>query len=830
MSARVPASKKSVLTRILFRPLGKALLALFVFFATVGLSVFTFYYVKYARMIDEKLAGGPFANTSKLYAAPQVLNLGDETTAEEIVAQLRRAGLNESRNNRLGWYLLRPAEVEIFPGADAYVQQEAGAIKLADGRIAQIISLRDNTERTQYALEPELITNLFDRNREKRRLVRFEDIPKTLVHAVISAEDKRFFHHAGFDPLRILKSAYVDLRQQRHAMGASTLSMQLARSLWLTTERTWQRKAAETLITLHLEQKLTKERIFEYYANQIYLGRIGSFNIHGFGQAAQAYLGKDLGQLSTPEMALIAGLAQSPSRYNPYRSPDRARHRRNVVLGLMKENGYLTAKEHAAAVTAPLGVSVGMPESEDAPYFVDIVNGQLQEQFQDHDFQGNSYRVYTTLDLNLQRAAAEAVREGLKEVDELLRRRGRTPERGWPKVQLALVAIDPRTAEVKALIGGRDYGASQLNRALARRQPGSSFKPFVYAAALSSALDGGGQPITPISRVMDEPTTFWYDNRPYEPNNYKNEFHGPVTLRLALTKSLNIPTVKFAEMMGYDKVVDLARNAGMNPDIQPTPAVALGAYEVTPLEIAGAYTTFSNQGVAVKPSWVRMIRDQNGRAIHTHKVEGKPVLDPRVAYLMVNLMEEVMRSGTGAGVRSRGFILPAAGKTGTSHDGWFAGFTSELLTVVWVGYDDNRELKLEGAHSALPVWTAFMKRAHQFRAYRRSKPFEAPAGVVTVEVDPGSGKLAGAGCGAPPRTEVFLAGSQPVALCGGATQVAGWEVASASGADPEASPRLAANRPPRHVTSIRVEPAAAPRAAEAPKRKGFFSRILDVFK
>ncbi|MGH9672643.1 MAG: transglycosylase domain-containing protein [Bryobacteraceae bacterium] len=807
-------------------------IAFSVFAFSTGLIVFSYYYMKYARMIDEKLASGPFASTSKLYAAPQSLSVGDEVSPEEIVAQLRRAGFSEARSNRVGWYHLRPGSVEIFPGVDAVVQPEAGVIRITGGRIFQIISLRDNTERTQYLLEPELITNLFDHKREKRRLVRFDDIPKLVVNAVISAEDKRFFLHAGFDPFRILKSAYVDLSQQRNAMGASTLSMQVARSIWLDpSQRNWQRKIPEILITLHLERKLTKEQIFEYYANTIYLGRVGSFNIHGLAQGAQVYFGKDLGQLTMPEAAMLAGVIQSPSRYNPFRWPDRARSRRNVILSLIRDNGFLTPQEYVAAVTSPLTVVGGTSESEDAPYFVDLVNGRLLEHFQDHDFQSNSYRVYTSLDLNLQRAAAEAMREGLKEVDELLRRRGRTAARGWPQVQAALVALDPRTGEVKALLGGRDYGASQLNRALARRQPGSSFKPFVYAAALNTALEGGAAPLTPISRVIDEPTTFWFDNKPYEPNNFMNKFHGPVSLRLALSKSLNIPTVKFAEIAGYDRVVELARNAGLNMNIQPTPAVALGAYEVTPLEIAGGYTIFANQGVFLKPSWITTVVDQKGKVLRTYKTEGKPVLDPRVSYLMVNLMEEVLRSGTGVATRGRGFVLPAAGKTGTSHDGWFAGFTSELICVVWVGYDDNRELKLEGAHSALPIWTAFMKRAHKFRPYRSARPFEAPAGVVAAEVDIASGKLAVAGCGSAPKTEFFVAGTQPVEMCsGGATQVAGWEVASPAPAE-SAPQQVALNHPQKRETSIRVEPVRPAPRAEAPNQKrGFWGRIRDIFR
>ena len=837
VSARARAPRQALLVRMLFHPAGKTILALSAAAVLLALGVFTFYYVKYARMIDEKLAEGPFPNTSMLFAAPSVVSVGDELTPDEIVSHLRRCGYGESRTNRMGWYNLRPDAVEIFPGADSYFDQEAGVIRIADGRVTQIISLRDNTDRTQYLLEPELITNLFDRKREKRRLVQFADIPKVLVNAVTSAEDKRFFQHAGFDPLRIIKSAYVDIRERRNAQGASTLTMQLARSLWLSLDRTWGRKLAETMMTLHLEQKLTKEQIFEYYANTIDLGRRGSFAIRGFGEAAQAYLGKDIRELTLPEAAMLAGLIQQPSYANPYRWPERAKARRNVVLAMMRENGCINEREYASAMTAPLVLARGSAQSSDAPYFVDLVNDELQDRLPGHDFQSHSYRVYTTLDPNLQRAAAEAVRVGMQEVDEQIRRRFRKGAQ-VPEAQVALVALDTRTGEVKALVGGRNYGMSQLNRALAKRQPGSVFKPFVYAAAFESSIRDG-RTITPITTVVDQPTTFWFDNKPYEPNNYKSEYHGAVTIRQALSKSLNVPTVKVAEMVGYDHVVDLAQRAGMNLNIQPTPAVALGAYEVTPVEVAGAYTIFANQGAYVRPLWVKYIRDERGMLVFEQKPERKDVLDPRAAYLVLDLMEEVMRSGTGAGTRSRGFLLPAAGKTGTSHDGWFAGFTSKLICVVWVGFDDNQELRLEGARSALPVWTEFMKRAHQFREYRNALPFAAPDGIVTVMVDPVTGQLA-ANC-PNARVEVFIAGTQPVQLCrlhgghGGATQIAGWEAPAAepSGEQAASPPRAAGGSPGRvaHQRSPQVNAPQPPPAESAQKPgRGFFGRIRDLFR
>ena len=842
MAVRIQVPRRARWVRVALHPAGRILLLGAAGLALLAFLLFVFYWIKYARLIEEKLRAGPFQSTSMVFSVPLAVTMGDEISPAEIVAQLRRSGYGDSRSNRMGWFQLRRDSLEVFPGPDSYFDQEAGLIRFSGGRVSQIISLRDNTERVQYLLEPELITNLADRNREKRRLVRFADIPKMLVDAVISAEDKRFFQHAGFDPLRVIKAAYVDVKVGWRREGASTLSMQLARGFWLDQKKTWTRKAAEALITLQLEQKLSKQEIFEYYANQVNLGRRGSFGINGFGEGAKAFFGKDVQQLTLPEAALLAGIIQRPSYTNPFRHPERAVARRNVVLGLMRQNDLITEEQYQQAQATPVRLAPGAVESSEAPFFVDLVHDELQAQFQNHDFQSDTYRVYTTLDMNLQREAAEAVRSGLQEVDERLRRQRRFRREDTPEVQVALIALDPDSGAVKALVGGRNYGVSQLNRALAKRQPGSSFKPFVYAAALNTALSGGQRPLTPATLLLDQPTTFWFENKPYAPENFKREYHGEVTLRQALAKSMNVPTVKVAEMVGYGAVEELAQRAGMNLNIQPTPAIALGAYEVTPLEIAGAYTVFADRGVYAKPHFINLIRDRAGSVIYRHRPERKPVLDPRVAYVMVNLMEEVLRSGTGAAVRGRGFLLPAAGKTGTSRDGWFAGFTSRLLCVVWVGFDDNRELNLEGAHSALPIWTEFMKRAHQYREYRTVSEFTPPDGVVSMEIDAATGLLATRAC-PNVRTEVFITGTQPLASCrlhgGGGTRIAFWEApagqpAVAASVQPPAFPLAPSGQPPPGLRSGGAAPAPPPppQAADKPqeKKKGFFRRLLGVFK
>jgi penicillin-binding protein 1B len=723
----------------------------------------TVFSVRYSWLIYQRLREGPFATSSAVYAAPRTIEAGESLTPQQLIAALQRSGYSTDPNRPAGCYLQRGSQVEVRPGPRSYFRRDPVMVTFANGRVNRISSVPAQHSLRKFQIEPELISNLADKNRERRRPVSYADLPPVLVRAVTAAEDKRFFEHTGFDPMRILKAAYVDMREMRKEQGASTLTMQLARMMFLDQEKAWGRKLAEAYIALHLEFRFSKQQIFEYYANHVYLGRRGSFSIHGFGEAARAYLGKDIRQVTLPEAAMLAGIIQRPSYFNPFRWPDRMRARRNVVLGLMLQNGAITQAQYAIAIQAPLQLATPSGESTDAPYFVDLVNQELQTEFENLDFYAKSYSIYTTLDLDLQRDAAIAAQNGMREVDALLARRAKKGT-GPPQAQVSLVCLDARTGDLKALIGGRDYGLSQLNRALARRQPGSVFKPFVYAAALSGPLNQKGPFVTPASIVEDAPAEFRFQGQVYTPGNFRDVYNGEVTVRYALAKSLNVPTVHLAEMAGYGEVARLAKAVGMNRDIQGTPAVALGSYDVTPLEVAGAYTVFSRMGRVVKPNWIQTIRDGGDNVLHQHRFFEKAALDPRVAYIMIDLMQEVLRTGTGGGVRSRGFTAPAAGKTGTSRDGWFAGFTSELLTVVWVGFDDGRELGLEGAKSALPIWTEFMKRAHQHAAYRNPQAFDRPKGLERAQIDAGTGKLATPGC-EDVRDEIFLAGSAPTEYC-----------------------------------------------------------------
>jgi len=697
---------------------------------------------------------------------------------------------------------------------------------------------------TRRPLEPELITNLFDSSREKRRVVRFDDLPKDLVDAVLAAEDKRFFEHGGLDIVRVFGAALADLRRGQKAQGASTIDMQVARSFFFTTKREWRRKVKEVLMAVEINQRYSKQQIFELYANEVYLGNRGSFSIRGFGEAAEAYFGKDVRELTLGECAFLAGIIRAPNRYaTAERHMDRAEESRDRVLPQMVEDSYITQEQSDAAKKLKLKFVNGGVNTGSAPYFVDMVKDHLLENFSEADLETQSFRIYTTLDPQLQRAAAEAIQTGVQGVDKLLAKRyAAWAKKGEPaaRVQVALVAMDARTGEIRALVGGRNYGESQLNHALARRQPGSVFKPFVYAAAFDNAAEGFQPVVTPVTTVDDVPTTFEFDGKEYTPDNYGEEFYGTVTVRDALIHSLNVATVKVAELIGYQRVVNLTRQMGLGTNIQPTPAVALGAYEMTPIDVAAAYTPFATNGFRAEPLFLRSVLAADGTIEETAAPRTRAVLDPRVAFLTTSIMEDVINRGTGVTVRSLGFTPTAAGKTGTSRDGWFAGFTSNLLCVVWIGFDDNRDLGLSGSASAAPLWAEFMKRATALPQYKMTEDFDPPPGVIAERIDPQTGQLATPAC---PQSveEYFVAGSEPTEMCG----VHGEHLASSpsnwlshlfgKGNNPPPPPSAAANQPgqppkPGAKPAAPGDPGApSPANPDAEKKKGLLDKIFGIF-
>lgn len=807
-------------------PGGMAVLALVLISAVVGGVVYNHYYWKFHKIIDMRLVDGAFDRTARFLATPRTISVGDPGSTVAMAKNLRAAGYAQDPVNPIGWYKLAEGSIQIYPGPLSHFAPDPAQIDVVDGHVARIVALETDDLLQAYQLEPELITNQFDQERSKRRLFKFSDYPQHLVDAVIAIEDHRFFSHFGIDLIRTTRAAFEGLREWKKPRGTSTLTQQLARNFFLTREGTWRRKAAEAIIALQLESRLSKEEIFENYANQIFMGRQGSFNVHGLGEAARAFFDKDVRDVTLAEAALLAGLPQGPSYLNPYRYPERAKNRRDQVLAAMLREGFIDQPTHDVAVRQGIELATGHIESRDAPYYIDLVSRSLQQRFAAESLITEDYWVFTTLDKQLQEFAVEAVREGMKLVDDRVARQKRFRGQKPPRAQAALVAMDPHTGEIKAIVGGRDYGGSQLNRALAKRQPGSVFKPFVYAAAIDTALDrertvlierGYGESLPDYARVAyepppglltastlvnDEPTSFEFSETqdPYEPSNHKDKFHGRVSFRYALMRSINVATVKVGQMAGYQRVADLAERVGMGHGVLPVPSLILGSYEVTPLDVAAAYSTFVNDGVRLEPRFVKYVRDTHGQTLFEAETESRPAMDTRVAYVVTHMMQDVIRFGSGIRARLKYGITDAAGKTGTDDDGWFAGFTNNLICVVWVGFDDNQDLGIEGAHSALPIWAQFMKKAHELAIYANPGPFEPPEGVLRVPVDPVQQMLAEnfcSGC----KQEVYIAGTQPTS----SNMVRFLDARRRAAPSPEAT-------------------------GGTPSRKGFFRRVFGAFK
>src|SRR5258708_24679633 len=562
LAIRIKIPRSKGFRNSLSNPLVRASVAAVIIVCTLFFGVFTFYYVKYQKVIDKRMNGVIFANTGKIYAKPRTLRVGQKADPHEIATYLQHAGYGEAGakgESTLGNYRVVGGGIEIKPGKDSYYNSEGASVRVKEGRIERIAALSDSgAPLSAYELEPQLVTGLFDsQQRSKQRLVKYDDIPKVMVDAVTSIEDRRYFYHSGVNYWRLMKAAFIDLREGGKQQGGSTITMQVARGFFLTREKKIKRKLIEILISIELEQRFSKKQIFELYANQVDMGQRGSFTITGFGEAAEAYFGKELRELSLPEAALLAGVIQATSALSPYKHLDRAIERRNLVLESMVETGAITrAQDDAAKATTPKLASQNV-EARDAPYFVDLVREQLLSKYNEEDLNGEGYRIYTTLDPALQKAAAEAVDLGIKEVDAQIRKlrtrqveagKGKTVTevRSGPLPQVALLVLDPHTGEVLALVGGRNYGYSQLNHVVARRPTGSIFKPFVYAAAVNSAVTGDQPVFTPASITDDLAPVFMNGQDVYTPKNYGERYWGRGSAPVALENSLNNATVTVA--------------------------------------------------------------------------------------------------------------------------------------------------------------------------------------------------------------------------------------------------------------------------------------------
>jgi len=793
----------------------------------LGAAVFGFYYYKYQHVVDDRLNNGPlFASTSQIYAGPREVRVGQKMTAELIGSELRRAGYNS--NDQLGSFRLSGDSIMIKPGPQSFHSTDGATITTPDGQVSAITA-ENGVALSAYELEPQLITGLSeDKNRTKRRLVTYKDIPPRMVQAVTAIEDRRFFDHSGINVGRTIRCAVGDLLSGKKNCGGSTITQQLARGFFLSPEKKFKRKLIEIMISFQLEARFTKQQIFEMYANQINLGQRGSFAVNGFGEAAQAYFGKDLKQLDTAECAMLAGIIQRPNYFNPYKHMDRVLERRNLVLSSMVETEALTPQQAERAKAEPIRLASPNVDASEAPYFVDLVHDQLVQRLGDSDNARGALRIYTSLDPDLQKAASAAVSAGMVNVDEQVRKLHRG-DGAITYPQVSLIALNPHTGQVLALVGGRNYGTSQLNHAVAKRPTGSIFKPFVYAAANVQAVNGtplsDGNVFTATTILNDEPTTFTFDNgrQTYNPRNYRDHFHGSVPAIVALAQSLNNATISLGQQVGFENVAALGRASGITA-ARGTPAVSLGAYDATPLDMAGAYTVFANNGVHLNPWMLSSVRNDRGEVVADFTPEARQVMDPRAAYLTSSLMEGVMNFGYGYEVRKRGFTAPAAGKTGTSHDAWFAAYTSNLICIVWVGNDDYTDIKLSGALAAAPIWAEFMNRAIKLPQYSDMKPFTPPNGVSVFRIDKATNQLADETC---PNaySAAFLNGTQPQNTCSRMGDNEGGILSKIFGAGSSNNEASKNNETPKEPAIPTMNPDGTP-AEPQPKKRNFFQKLF----
>ncbi|MEE8509082.1 MAG: transglycosylase domain-containing protein, partial [Myxococcota bacterium] len=570
------------------------------------------------------------------------------------------------------------------------------------------------------------------------------------------------------DPVRIVAAALANQRAGRIVQGGSTLTQQLAKNLYLSPRRNLIRKVREAAIAIALERRYSKEEILGAYLNEVYLGQDGALAIHGVGRAAGHYFAKDVSALDLSESATLAGLIRGPSLYSPFRRPRAAKERRDFVLKRMRENGVISEDELLVARDAPLKLSRAPRPARSRRYFVDFVGQQLRAEHGSDAIAGGGLTVFTSLDMRLQRAAEEAVREGLSELE------ARAPYLAGMStpLQAALVALDPRSGDILALVGGRDYGGSQFNRAVAaHRQPGSAFKPIVVVAALSRRHWHGGdrEPFTLASRLQDERLVLETPVGPWEPSNYDRRFRGPVSLREAIERSLNVPFARLGIAVGPPRIVEAARALGIESPLHPFPSLALGSSEVTLLELTRAYGVLATGGFRSELRPILTVLDREGDLLVRVEWVGEQVYDPAEAYLVTSALRGVVERGTGRSLRSHGFRGEVAAKSGTTNDfrdGWFIGYTPTLAVGVWVGFDDGRTLGLPGARVALPIFARFLVDAvgrYGDRGPYGQARFSRPPGVEVVQVDPETGLLAGPGCRGEP--ELFLDGTAPETSC-----------------------------------------------------------------
>ena len=739
---------------------GLAFLVMLAFVAFIGFVGYT--YVVITKKFDSATR---WDLPSRVYSDSTPIVPGIALSRSLLEPKLNHVGYREVRKRveNPGEYRYVDGDLEIFLNNFEYPDMEFHAMPVLvdfDGAsVRSVKRLTDGITLRGARVEPELITSIYNNEMEDRVPVSLDAVPKVLVDAIIATEDRGFYRHEGISIRGILRAIWTDLRHKALAAGGSTLTQQLVKNLYLTHERTFRRKFVEAVMSLLLEMRYSKDEILEAYLNEIYLGQNGAVQIIGVEQASQVYFGKRVTYLTLPEAATLAGMIQRPNVLSPLKYPERAKPRRDLVLKLMFDQQKISQREFEEAIASPLSVTRFPKVSRSAPFFVDLVLKELRETYPDTQLQTHGLRIFTTLDTIMQRSAEEALDHGIGELGRKYRhiRGSATPLEG------VVLTIQPGTGYVKALVGGRNYSKTQFNRAIqARRQPGSLFKPFVYVTAMDPAR--GRQALTASTVLDDSPIAIPTATAVWKPQNYDNRFHGRVSVREALAHSYNIPAVRAAMDAGVPNVIKTAANIGVESRLQPYPSVSLGSFEVTPLEIAYAYSVFANLGVKAEPVSILAVVDSRGNLKETRSAKMKRVAPASICYVMNDVLKDVFDYGTAARSRSLGFEDEFAGKTGTTNnyrDAWFVGYSPRILSLVWVGFDDGHSTRLAGGDACLPIWTRHMNRIDGLVP---DVDWRRPEDVSERLIDPESGMLATPYC-PDTRGEIFVVGTEPQSVC-----------------------------------------------------------------
>ena len=697
-----------------------------------------------------------------IYGAPFLLSPGLSVEQSGLLERLHRLEYRPvtTAPQAAGEYCLTNEAIEIFLHAQEENLLPARSVRLtlANGTVTEVLSLPDGQPTSLVALEPVLISGMRAGSKQVREWIPLSRIPSTLIEIVVAVEDRRFFSHYGVDPVAVARALWANVTSGGVIQGGSTLTQQLAKNLYYSPQRTMRRKLRESVAAIALEYKYRKEEILESYLNEIYLGQAGSVSIYGVGEAAHRYFGKNVDELSIDEMALIVGLIKGPNTYSPMKNVESATQRRNVVLRLLRRQGTLTEEAWTRAVNRPVQVALAEDLLTDAPYFVDYLLREVEEGTAMGIPEGT--RLNSTLDPWIQRLATQALQQGLVKLEKTYPALAATEL----PLQGAVVVLDARTGHVLAMIGGRDYRASQFNRAVqARRSAGSLFKPFVYLAAFEAARKQDSTGVTPATLLADEPVTLESGVGPWSPQNYDRQYRGQVTVRTAVEQSLNVPAVRVAHQTGMALFIDMLRGFGIATPLAKNLSVALGSASVSLLDITSAYGGLANGGVVVRPIAVTNMVRETGETLWSPMLNRRQAASPQGAYLVTSILKGVVDRGTGARARVLGLQGPVAGKTGTTdgyRDAWFVGYSPDLVIGVWVGFDDERPISLTGSQAALPIWSELARRLIP----QDQRDFEMPSGIVQRDIDPKTGQLATSQC--PEKTpEVFIAGTEPTVYC-----------------------------------------------------------------